>query len=166
VRTAKGSRFANNIDAKLLRYRRSCLANVDCIREAQLRAIEVFRENGAPVELPTGLVQQRLPSIYSVDGFALGSNAFQSGRYNEYSCKPSEQFASLTVCERKEPETVARGKFTSTYALMHAQDGQVAYASRLLEPAWFSADEAKEDIGRLTKRYRQEPKAMSRPMLN
>jgi TPR repeat protein len=163
VRTSKGEQMARRLAAQLLRYRRLCGANVDCIREAQLNAIKVYRENGAPIELPTEPVQQQSPSIYSVDGFALGGNAFQRGTYNEYSCKPSEQFILFTVCERKKAETIQRGKFTSTYILLYSQDGRVAYANRLLEPAWFSTGEAKDDIGRLTKKYRQQPNLLQMP---
>jgi TPR repeat protein/uncharacterized protein len=163
VRIAKGEQAAKELGTQLLRYRRLCGANVDCFREAQLRAIKVYHENGAPAELPIEPVQQQFASIYSVDGFALGSNAFRGGGYNEYSCKPSGQFASFTACEHKKDETVARGKFTSIYNLVHAQDGRVAYVSRLLDPAWFSADEAKDDIARLAKKYRQQPSLLQIP---
>jgi TPR repeat protein/uncharacterized protein len=163
VRAAKGEQVARNLGAQLLRYRRACGANVDCIREAQLSAIKVYRENGAPLESSAELGQQPSPSIYSVDGFALGSNAIQGVAYNDYSCKPSEQFLSFVTCERTKAETDPMGQYTSTYTLMYSQDGRVAYVNRLLEPAWFSGDEARDDIGRLTKKYRQQPNLLQIP---
>ena len=156
--------MASNLGTQLLRYRRLCGANVDCIREAQLGAIKVYRENGAPVELPTEVVQQQSTTIYSVDGFALGSNVFQSGvAYNEYSCKPSEQFLLFTTASVRRETAIPRGQFTSTYTLFYSQDGTIRLCEPALEPAWFSADEANDDIERLTKKYHQQPNLLQIP---
>jgi TPR repeat protein len=155
IRAVKGEQTARALGLPVLRSRRLCDSSVDCIREIQLSAIRTYRENGAPIELPGE--QQNVPSIYSIDGFAVGGNVSQVGAYSEYTCKPSAQFASFNACERKQDEVVARGNFTSTYHLLHGQDGRMAYISRLLEPAWFSGQEAKEDISRQAKKYREQP---------
>ena len=91
ARRAGGKQLGNAVAG---RYRRLCGANVDCIREAQVSAIKVYRENGAPVELPTELVQQQSPPIYSVDGFALEATFFRAlpitsirvNQANNFSC--------------------------------------------------------------------------------
>ena len=93
-------------------------------------------------------------SIYSVDGLTLGARvAFGTATYTEYSCGPSSQFVGFTWCQRKKNERGARGAFTSSYSILHASDGTVAYVNRFLEPAWFSGTEANDDVGRLTKRF-------------
>lgn len=155
VRAVKGEQIARALALPLLRSRHSCGSSVDCIRATQLNAIRIFRENGAPIDLPSE--QSKTASIYSVDGFAIGGDVSQNVAYTEYTCKPSQQFMSFTACERNQDETVSRGKFTSTYNLLHGQDGEVAYISRLLQPAWFSGDEAKDDIRRQAKKYHEQP---------
>ena len=97
-------------------------------------------------------------SIYAVDGLSLGANvSFESSVYRQYQCNPSEQFSGLTWCTRKVPESSRRGPFVSSYSILHSPDGTVSYVNRFLEPAWFSGNEANEDIARLAKKYGAQP---------
>lgn len=102
-------------------------------------------------------------SIYAVDGLNLGAKvSFESSVYRQYQCNPSEQFNGFSWCTRKVPESSRRGPFVSSYSILHSPDGTVSYVNRYLEPAWFSGNEANEDIGRLAKKYGQ-PSVMAMP---
>jgi len=80
------------------------------------------------------------PSVYVVDGLALGAQVkFDSEAYQSYRCVPSEQFAGFTWCQKKRDERVARGQFTSSFSILHSQNGTALYINRYLEPAWFTA---------------------------
>jgi hypothetical protein len=93
-------------------------------------------------------------SRYSVDGLALGAQVrFDSAVYQGYQCAPSDQFADLTWCQRKRVETEARGQFTSSTSILHSADGTAFYVNHSLEPAFFTGNEAKEEIDRLAKKY-------------
>jgi hypothetical protein len=106
-------------------------------------------------QLPTPPTQINYqPSVYVVDGLALGGKVnFDSEVYRSYNCMPSEQFAGFTWCQRKRDERVARGKFTSSYSILHSRNGTALYINRYLEPAWFTAKEANDDINVRSKRY-------------
>jgi uncharacterized protein len=49
VRRVYGHQFANSIDLPLLQARRACAADVACIKEQQLTAIQKFQSLGAPI---------------------------------------------------------------------------------------------------------------------
>jgi hypothetical protein len=106
-------------------------------------------------QLPTPPTQINYqPSVYVVDGLALGGKVnFDSEVYQSYNCVPSEQFAGFTWCQRKRDERVARGKFTSSYSILHSPNGTALYINRYLEPAWFTAKEASDDINTRSRRY-------------
>jgi hypothetical protein len=94
------------------------------------------------------------PSVYVVDGLALGGQVkFDSEAYQSYNCVPSEQFADFTWCQKKRDERVARGRFKSSYSMLHSRNGTALYINRYLEPAWFTAKEANDDIGVRSKKY-------------
>jgi hypothetical protein len=94
------------------------------------------------------------PSIYVVDGLSLGGLVkFDSEAYQSYKCVPSEQFASFTWCQKKRDERIARGQFTSSYSILHSRTGIALYINRYLEPAWFTAKEANDDINGRSKKY-------------
>jgi hypothetical protein len=94
------------------------------------------------------------PSIFVVDGLALGGRViFDSQAYREYQCSPSEQFAGFTWCQKKRQESSPRGQYLSSNSILHSTDGAALYINRYLEPAWFSGNEANEDIGRLSKKF-------------
>jgi hypothetical protein len=109
------------------------------------------------VQDPPGMaVSQSVISIYAVDGLNLGAKVnFESSVYRQYQCGPSEQFKGFSWCTRKVPESSRRGPFVSSYSILHSPDGTVSYVNRYLEPAWFSGNEANEDIGRLARKYGQ-----------
>jgi hypothetical protein len=94
------------------------------------------------------------PSIYIVDGLPLGGQVvFGSEAYRSYHCVPSEQFKGFTWCQKKVDERVKRGQFTSSYSILHSQDGTAFYVNRYLEPAWFSGNEANNDINSRSKKF-------------
>jgi hypothetical protein len=94
------------------------------------------------------------PSVYVVDGLALGGQVkFDSEAYQSYNCMPSEQFEGFTWCQKKRDERVARGQFTSSYSILHSRNGAALYINRYLEPAWFTAKEANDDINGRSKKY-------------
>lgn len=91
---------------------------------------------------------------YVVDGLTLGGQVkFDSDAYRSYNCGPSEQFAGFTWCQKKTEEHVKRGQFTSSYSILHSQAGAALYINRYLEPAWFSGNEANDDINGRSKKY-------------
>jgi hypothetical protein len=111
-----------------------------------------------PVQ-PLGQSRTRVPlNPYAVDGLALGGRvSFDSAAYRQYQCGPSDQFAGLTWCQKKRADSAPRGQFTSSFSILHSADGTVSYVNRYLEPAWFAANEANEDISRLTRKYGLQP---------
>lgn len=93
-------------------------------------------------------------STYVVDGLALGGQVkIDSEAYRSYKCAPSEQFEGFTWCQKKVDERVARGQFTSSYSILHSPTGAALYINRYLEPAWFAANEANDDINSRSKKY-------------
>ena len=87
------------------------------------------------------------PSAYIVDGLALGTPVkIDSEAYRSYMCAPSEQFEGFTRCQKKVDERVPRGQFRSSYSILHSPTGVAVYINRYLEPAWFAANEANDDV--------------------
>jgi hypothetical protein len=94
------------------------------------------------------------PSIYIVDGLALGGRViFDSQVYRDYQCASSEQFTGFTWCQKKGQEKSPRGQYMSSHSILHSSDGIAPYVNRTLEPAWFSGNEASEDIDARLKKY-------------
>jgi hypothetical protein len=103
-------------------------------------------------------------SKYSVDGLALGAQVrFDSAVYRDYKCAPSDQFADFTWCQKKRVESEARGQFTSSYSILHSAAGTALYVSRSLEPAFFTGNEANEEIDRLSKKHGAAPQIVPMP---
>jgi vacuolar-type H+-ATPase subunit H len=103
-------------------------------------------------------------AAYSVDGLALGTRvSFDSAGYKEYQCEPSQQFAELTVCKKSRVERGARGQFTSSHTILHTADGTVVYVNRSWEPAFFSTEQAGEEIRRVSRNYGQRPRIITMP---
>jgi hypothetical protein len=97
---------------------------------------------------------QLADSIYSVDGFVLHSRVRSDGQgYHEYRCGPSKVIAGYVWCQKDKKEQTSRGSFNSYYSLVHSPDGAIFYINRELRPAWFSGNEANDDIARLSKKY-------------
>lgn len=104
------------------------------------------------LEAPSADPQRR--SLYSVEGMALGSRvAFDSSAYREYRCEPSEQFSGFTSCRKVRDDRNRRGKFKSSYRILHSIDGEIVYINRELEPAFFRPNEANEDISGVSRKY-------------
>ena len=99
-----------------------------------------------------------------VDGLQLGGKVQQdSAAYNQYQCRPSEQFSGYTWCQKKTEERTARGRFSSSYSILHSQSAIALYVNRFLLPAWFSGNEANDDISRLSKKYGAPTRIISMP---
>ena len=105
-----------------------------------------------------------IKSVYSIDGLTLGSRVqFDSAAYREYQCAPSKQFASFVWCQKKRAEREPRGQFASYYSLLHSTDGIAQYINRYLEPAFFTGNEAAEEIDRLSKKHGALPRVIPLP---
>ncbi|MGX4807274.1 hypothetical protein [Bradyrhizobium guangdongense] len=131
--------------------------------DGRLADVRRFCRSGL-AQNPSGIaVSPSVISIYAVDGLNLGAKVnFESSVYRQYQCSPSEQFNGFSWCTRKVAESSRRGPFVSSYSILHSPDGTVSYVNRYLEPAWFSGNEANEDIGRLARKYGQ-PNVMAMP---
>jgi hypothetical protein len=113
------------------------------------------------IAAPSGGAQA---AAYAVDGLALGTQfSFDSAGYREYQCEPSQQFAGLTLCKKSRVERGARGQFTSSHTILHTADGTVVYVNRSWEPAFFSTEQAGEEIRRISRNYGQRPRIMAMP---
>jgi hypothetical protein len=132
LRSRYGARFAESIGDPLWRARHACGADVSCIKQKQLSAIDEYKTRGAPITAPEPFVTRRIDkSIYVVDGLALGGRVvFDSQSYRDYQCAPSEQFAGLTWCKKRRQENDPRGQFTSSYSILHAENGVALYINR------------------------------------
>jgi hypothetical protein len=94
------------------------------------------------------------PTVYAVDGLALGGRVQpDSPAYREYQCAPSEQFSGYTWCRKRTDEQTSRGRFSSSRSILHSGGGVALYVNRFLEPAWFSGNEANDDISSLSKKF-------------
>lgn len=120
------------------------------ITPADPRLADVRASCRRPVDPPRAGV----PANYVVDGRALGEQIDMGAPgYLEYSCGPSEQFPGLTWCQKKRSERERRGAFTSSYSILHSNDGTALYLNRYLEPAFFDPGEVEADLQRLSRRY-------------
>jgi hypothetical protein len=132
--------------------------------DARLADVRRFCRGSVAQNPPNLASSPGVISIYAVDGLSLGAKVnFESSIYRQYQCSPSEQFDGFSWCARKVPESSKRGPFTSSYSILHSRDGTVSYVNRFLEPAWFSGNEANEDIARLAKKYGAQPNVMAMP---
>jgi hypothetical protein len=86
-------------------------------------------------------------STYTVSGIALGAIVrLDSSAFRDYKCSPSDQFVRFTWCQKTRQEKERRGKFSSTYSILYSRGGVAVYIDRYLEPAFFGAREADDDI--------------------
>jgi len=127
-------------------------------------ARSICRPRNPPAETAANVNGASSASIYAVEGLAVGARVvFNSAAYREYSCAPSEQFAGHSWCRKKRDDNSPRGAYVSTYSILHSEDGTVSYVNRSLDPAWFSGNEANEDIARLAKKFGTQPRLLSAP---
>lgn len=156
VKGGYGDQTARMIGAPLLQARQSCGANLACIKQAQRAAIREYQLRGAAITVPEARTAPALPAAtpYSVDGLALGGRvAVDSPSYADYRCGPSEQYPGFTWCQRRKTESSSRGAYASSNSILHSRDGVAFYINRYLEPAFFSGNEANDDINRLASKF-------------
>jgi len=98
-------------------------------------------------------------SAYAVSGVVLGATVqFDSSACKEYKCTPSDQFDGFTWCQKTRQEKERRGKFSSTYSILHSRGGVAVYIDRYLEPAFFGAREADDDIRQYSRNIGETPR--------
>lgn len=101
---------------------------------------------------------------YAVDGLALGENAFISPEtYRQFQCSPSQQFATKIWCTRKRPSSEPRGKFEVSNSLMHGPDGTLVYINHFQSLAYWTDNEAQNDIKRYSRKMGLEPNIVQMP---
>jgi hypothetical protein len=125
----------------------------------------------APVQAPQGQLERQNPdpigvqsSAYAVSGIGLGATVqVDSPAFKQYKCTPSDQFDGFTWCQKIRQEKERRGKFNSTYSILHSGGGVAIYIDRYLEPAFFGAREADDDIRQYSRNIGETPRIMRMP---
>jgi len=103
-------------------------------------------------------------SAYAVSAVVLGATVqFDSSAFKEYKCTPSDQFEGFTWCQKTRQEKERRGKFISTYSILHSRGGVAVYIDRYLEPAFFGAREADDDIRQHSRNIGETPRITRMP---
>jgi S1-C subfamily serine protease len=104
------------------------------------------------------------PSPYSVGGLFLGEKVdFGSAARLGYKCAGSQKFEGFAWCTKASSEGEARGQFRVWFSMMLDRDRRVVYVNRYQEPAYWRANEAKDDIQRYSKKVGQEPRVIHLP---
>ena len=103
-------------------------------------------------------------SAYAVSGVVLGAPVqFDSAAFKDYKCTPSDQFDGFTWCQKTREEKERRGKFISTYSILHSRGGVAVYVDRYLEPAFFGVREADDDIRQYSRTIGEPPRIARMP---
>ena len=103
-------------------------------------------------------------SAYAVSGVVLGAPVeFDNAAFKDYKCTPSDQFDGFTWCQKTRQEKERRGKFISTYSILHSPGGVAVYIDRYLEPAFFRAREADDDIRQHSRDIGETPRITRMP---
>jgi hypothetical protein len=103
-------------------------------------------------------------SAYAVSGVVLGAPVqFDSAAFKDYKCTPSNQFDGFTWCQKTRQEKERRGKYISTYSILHSLSGIAVYIDRYLEPAFFGAREADDDIRQYSRNIGETPRITRMP---
>jgi DNA-binding Lrp family transcriptional regulator len=101
---------------------------------------------------------------YAVSGIILGTTVQVDSRaFKDYKCTPSDQFDGFTWCQKTQQEKERRGKFSSTYSILHSPGGVTVYIDRYLEPAFFGAKEADDDIRQYSRSIGETPRITRMP---
>jgi hypothetical protein len=91
------------------------------------------QNEGGHAESATNNEAPEQPSLYVVDGLALGDRVhFGSTAYRAYKCSPSDQFDGFTWCQRSEQEGQSKRRAYSTNSILHRPDGRTAYINHYL----------------------------------
>jgi tetratricopeptide (TPR) repeat protein len=128
------------------------------------KALTDFREalnrGSTKVSEDINRVEQAIKSLRSkyvvngLDGLSLGGRVSpRSNEYQEYQCKPSEQFEGVTWCNKQRFEKEPRGLYRSSYTIAHSRDGTICYLNRSQEPAFFSVGEVDRDIEYFSRKF-------------
>ena len=134
------------------------------VQPSDAQIIELRSACRTPPAQPAGLPRPASAVSYSVDGLALGARArFESTTYRDYQCGPSQQFEGFVWCQRSRVEQEPRGRFTSSYSILHSADGTVAYVNRSLTPAFFQGREAQDEVDRLSSKHGGAPRITQMP---
>jgi hypothetical protein len=103
-------------------------------------------------------------SAYAVSGVVLGATVqFDSSAFRDYKCSPSDQFDGFTWCQKTRQEKERRGKFSSTYSILHSRGGVAVHIDRYLEPAFFGPREADDDIRQYSRNIGETPRITRMP---
>jgi hypothetical protein len=130
-----------------------CRAFVTVAQSAPVQAAQA--QLGRKNSPPTG----GQSSAYAVSGVVLGATVqFDSSAFKEYKCTPSDQFDGFTWCQKTRQEKERRGKFISTYSILRSRAGVAVYIDRYLEPAFFGAREADDDIRQHSRNIGETPR--------
>ena len=103
-------------------------------------------------------------SLYVIDGLVLGAGVnFGSAPYKDYQCTPSDQFAGLTWCERRRQERQGGQAIQISNSLLYGADGETAYISQSINPAFLTERDTTNEIARLSARFIQAPRIQKMP---
>jgi hypothetical protein len=104
------------------------------------------------------------PSPYSIGELFLGERVSrgEAGRLG-YNCAGSKKFDDFSWCAKEGNETEPRGRFKAWYSMMLDRDGRIVYLNRYQEPAYWGANEAKDDIQRYSKKVGEEAHVIHLP---
>ncbi len=140
-------------------------------RPDDLRRTFVTVAQSAPVHAAQAQLERQDPdpigvqsSAYAVSAVVLGATVqFDSSAFKEYKCTPSDQFEGFTWCQKTRQEKERRGKYISTYSISHSRGGVAVYIDRYLEPAFFGAREADNDIRQHSRNIGETPRITRMP---
>jgi hypothetical protein len=104
------------------------------------------------------------PSPYSIGELFLGEKVSRGDAARlGYKCADSKKFDDFSWCAKEGNETESRGRFKAWYSMMLDRDGRIVYLNRYQEPAYWGANEAKDDIQRYSKKVGEEARVLHLP---
>src|ERR1700730_565190 len=91
---------------------------------------------------------------YVVDGAALGDRIeFSSPTYQSYTCKPSEDLAAFTRCQRTQQKKNSYGNAVVANTIMTAQDGSAVYIMINVAPVPIRKTQVEDEIKELSREF-------------
>jgi hypothetical protein len=104
------------------------------------------------------------PSPYSIGELFLGEKVSRGDAARlGYNCAGSKKFDDFSWCMKDGNEAEPRGRFKASYSMMLDRDGKIVYLNRYQEPAYWGANEAKDDIQRYSKKVGEEARVIHLP---